>query len=91
MTDYTYEMEEEDDHLLYKLKDNFCASAIEDFKETSSVPEWLRENRSLFLSVTCQPPGFPRVVDCNLGEESFENIRRFGRLYETVDGIFQEY
>ena len=83
-------MKEDNDKLLFSVKDNLCAKAVEAFKETSSVPDWLRENRSLFLSVTYQPPGFPRVVDCNLEDESFENIRRFGRLYDTVDGVFQE-
>ena len=83
-------MKEDNDKLLYDVKDNLCAMAVEAFKKTSSVPDWLRENHSLFLSVTYQPPGFPRVVDFNLGEESFENIQRFGRLYETVVGIFQE-
>ena len=66
----------------YFVKDNLCAKAIDEFKETSSVREWLQKNRSHYLSVTYQPPGLPRIIDCNIGEERFENIRRFSDLYE---------
>jgi hypothetical protein len=66
----------------YFVKDNLCAKAIEEFKESSSVREWLQVNRSLYLSVTYQPPGLPRIIDCNIGDERFENIRMFGDLYE---------
>lgn len=83
-------MKNDKEHLHYTLNDKLCAKAIEAFKDTSSVKGWLQENRSLFDSVTLQPPDLPRIVAFNLGSEIFGNIRKFGRLYETIDDLFEE-
>jgi hypothetical protein len=78
-------MVEDKDQLRYAIRDNLCAKAIEEFKDTSSVPEWLQENRSLFDSISYQPPGLPRILDASIGGRIFENIQKFGRLYMAVD------
>ncbi len=83
-------MNDDNDLLHYTIKDNLCAKAVEEFKETSSVREWLDENRSLYHSVSYKPPGLPRVLACNIGGRRFENIRMFGGLYELVEGMFEE-
>jgi hypothetical protein len=77
-------MDDDNDLLCYRIKDNLCGKAVEEFKETSSVSEWLDENRSLYDSVTYQPLGHPRVLACNLGGRRFENIRIFGKLYDDL-------
>jgi hypothetical protein len=68
-------MEVQNQQPLYSTKDNLCAKAIVSFKVTSSVPEWLRENHSLFDAVTYQPIGLPGIVSSNLGDLEFGNIR----------------
>ncbi len=83
-------MNDNNDILRYTIKDTLCAKAVEEFKSTSSVREWLQENCLLYDSVTYQPPGLPRIMACNLGEQSFENIRKFGMLYDMVDSLFEE-
>jgi len=83
-------MVEDNDQLRYAIRDNLCAKAIEEFKETSSVAEWLQENRSLFDSISYQPPGLPRILDSSMGGRIFENIQKFGRLYMAVDTVFDE-
>ena len=83
-------MDDDNDLLRYTIKDNLCAKAIEEFKVTSSVSEWLKENRPLYNSVSYQPPGLPRVLACNIGGLRFENIRMFGELYEKANSLFDK-
>ena len=67
-------MEEQNQQPLYSAKDNLCAKAIESFKVTSSVPEWLRENHSPFDAGTYQPIGLPGILSSNLGHLEIGNI-----------------
>ena len=83
-------MDDDNDLLRYNIKDNLCAKAIEEFKKNTSVKEWLDKNRSLYDSVSYQPPGLPRIITCNFGGQEFGNIQNFGRLYMAVDIIFNE-
>lgn len=72
----------------YLIKDNQCEKAIDDFKTLSSVPEWLNQYSDLYNSVTIKPDGLPRITSINFGGESFENIRQFSKLYETVNSLY---
>jgi hypothetical protein len=80
-------MDDDNDLLRYTVKDNLCAKAIEEFKKTTSVSEWLQENRSLYHSVSYQPPGLPRIMAFNLRGTRFENIQNFGELYGRLDTL----
>ena len=83
-------MDNDNELLRYTIKDNLCAKAIEEFMDTSSVRDWLQENRLLYDSVSYQSPGLPRIVASNLGQEVFENILNFGRLYVALDIGYNE-
>ena len=77
------------ERLEYLIKDNECEEAIDEFKKLHSVPDWLSQYSELYYSITLQPEGRPRIVSCNYGGETFENIRLFGRLYDLVNSLFQ--
>ena len=78
-----------EERLEYLIKDNHCEKAIDDFKVLSSVPYWLSQHAELYHSMSIQPKGLPRITMSNLGGESFENIKRFARLYEMVNSLFE--
>ena len=78
-----------EERLEYLIKDNHCEKAIDDFKVLSSVPYWLSQNAAMYHSISIQPQGLPRITMSNLGGESFENIKRFARLYEMVNSLFE--
>lgn len=72
------------------IKDNFCRQAIDKFKNTSSVPEWLSVNSELFDSITIGPPGLPKIISFHFEDEVFEGIRKFGQLYGLVASLFED-
>ncbi len=41
----------------YLMKDNLCEKAIEDFKQSSFVLDWLNQYAELYNSVTIKPEG----------------------------------
>lgn len=73
----------------YLTKDTLCELAIEDFKELTSVPEWLSEYAELYNRVTYGSENRPRIADCHLGDETFENIQQFAHLYKAVNSLFK--
>ena len=77
------------DRIDYLIKNNLCKKAIDDFKVLSSVPYWLSQHAALYHSVSIQPKGLTRITMSNLGGESFENIKRFARLYDLVNSLFE--
>ena len=72
----------------YLIAQSHCLDAIEDFRFTTSVKEWLDQHADLYKSVTIAPAGLPAIVDSHFGGESFEGIKKFGSLYETVSSYF---
>lgn len=73
----------------YQIKEALCQSAIEEFKTLTSVPDWLHKHSDLFDSISIKPDGLPRITLSHLGDEPFENIQRFARLFETVDSLYK--
>jgi hypothetical protein len=71
------------------MKDVECESAIDNFKVTTSIPEWLVIYRDLYQSLLYGPDDLPKVVDMHFDGECFEGIRRFSLLYKTVLGVFE--
>jgi hypothetical protein len=72
----------------YINRDNLCAKAIENFKETSSVSNWLVLYAELFNSVSIKPEGLPRITAYHFQGEAFENIKKFARLYDEVNSLY---
>jgi len=72
----------------YVKRDNLCAKAIEDFKENSSVSDWLILYANLFNTVSIQPKGLPRITAFHFQNEAFENIKKFARLYNEVNALY---
>lgn len=76
------------DSIWYHWKNQECELALEEFREINSVPAWLEKHMELFLTVTMQPEGRPRIADIHLGDETFEKIRDFASLFEKVYALF---
>jgi hypothetical protein len=72
-----------------QIKEALCDTAIEEFKELSSVPAWLNRHSELFDSISIKPDGLPRITLSHLGDETFENIQRFARLFEIVVSLYK--
>jgi hypothetical protein len=66
-----------------------CISAINDLKSTNSVDDWVRRYEPLYHQIIIKPKGLPAIIDSHFGGESFDGIQKFGRLYETIKGIFE--
>jgi hypothetical protein len=73
------------DYLMTELE---CLAAIEAFKTTTTVPEWLTKYKELYRNITISPAGFPEIVDCHFGGETFEGIQKFGNLYQCISSLF---
>ena len=73
------------DYLITELE---CLEAIEAFKKTTSVPDWLINYKQLYTDITIAPEGLPEIIDANFGGVSFEGIKKFGWLYQTVRSVF---
>jgi hypothetical protein len=76
------------DQFDYMQTENECLAAIDAFKTTNSVKEWLKINESLFNQILIQPKDMPAIIDCHFGGQRYEGIKKFGHLYETVKGVF---
>jgi len=66
-----------------------CETAIEEFKTLTSVTDWLYKYSELFDSISVKPEGLPSIILSHLGDETFENIQRFGRLFEIVHSLYK--
>jgi hypothetical protein len=77
------------DRVDYLFVETECLSAIRELTTTCSVSDWISRHESLYRKIIIKPEGLPAVIDFNLGNDSFEGIRKFGRLYETLLGIFE--
>jgi hypothetical protein len=66
-----------------------CLSAINDLKSKNSVDDWVKRHEHLYQRIIIKPEGLPAIIDFNLGDESYIGIRKFGRLYEMIKGIFE--
>jgi hypothetical protein len=77
------------DRIDYLQAETECLSAINDLKSTNSVDAWVKRHEPLYQRIIIKPEGLPAIIDFNLGDESFLGIRKFGRLYETIKGIFE--
>lgn len=77
------------DRVDYLQVDSECMSAINDLKCTTSVDEWVKRYEPLYNQVIIKPKGLPAIIDSHFGGESFDGIQKFGRLYETIKGIFE--
>jgi len=75
--------------LEYQIKDALCEKALEEFKTLTSVPDWLYKHSDLFDAISVKPEGLPRIILSHLGDETFENIQRFARLFEIVDSLYK--
>ena len=73
------------DKLDYQNVETECLTAINELKTTISVSEWVSSHASPYEQIIIKPDGLPAVIDFNLGEDCFEGIRKFGRLYETIN------
>lgn len=73
----------------YLMKDNLCEKAIEDFKQSSFVLDWLNQYAELYNSVTIKPEGLPRITLSHFDGENFENIQKFAKLYKSVLSEFE--
>ena len=76
------------DSIWYNLKNQECELAFNEFSDINSVPAWLEKHMDLFLSVTLQPEGRPRIAMVHLGDEIFEKIRDFASLFQKVYALF---
>jgi hypothetical protein len=72
----------------YLIAQRHCLDAIEDFRSTTSVKEWLDRHADLYKRVTIAPDGLPAIVDSHFGGENFGEIQKFGLLYNTVKSVF---
>ena len=61
----------------YLVKDNLCIEAMVDFKNLTSVQDWVNIYRELFESINYVPEGYPKITDSNFDGESFVNIQSF--------------
>jgi hypothetical protein len=77
------------DRIDYLQVESECLSAINDLKSTNSVDDWVKQHEPLYQQIVIKPEGLPAIIDFNFGDESFIGIRKFGRLYETIKGIFE--
>lgn len=66
------------DHTDYLMTELDCLAAIEQFKETTSVPGWLNQNKILYQGITISPDGLPEIIDSPMGGETFEGIQKLG-------------
>jgi hypothetical protein len=73
----------------YQIKEAMCETAIEEFKTLTSVTDWLYKYSELFDSISVKPEGLPSIILSHLGDETFENIQRFGRLFEIVHSLYK--
>jgi hypothetical protein len=71
----------------YYTKSNKCEKALIELKSDISVPVWLLNNKSLFDKVTIRPEGLPTIVDANFNGTSFESIKKFVKLYESLSNL----
>lgn len=78
------------DRIDYQNVETECLSAIHDLTTTSSFEIWVSKYASLYEQIIIKPDGLPSVIDFNLGDDSFEGIRRFGHLFENVKRIFEQ-
>lgn len=81
-------MKSTNDLINYVIKDAICSEAIETFKQTSLISEWVSQQRELYYSIVYGPEGLPKLIDCHFEGKRFENIQRFGRLYEMIQSLF---
>ena len=77
------------DKLDYQNVEAECLFVINELKNTISVSNWVSSHASLYEQIIIKPDGLPAVIDFNLGDDSFEGIRKFGRLYELIKEIFE--
>lgn len=75
------------DHTDYLMTELDCLAAIEQFKETTSVPGWLSRYKDLYRDITISPAGLPEIIDSHLGGETFEGIQKFGNLYQNISSL----
>jgi len=73
------------DYIMNELE---CLAAIEAFKTTTSLPEWLSQYKELYRDITISPAGLPEIIDSHFGGETFEGIQKFGWLFKTVRTVF---
>lgn len=73
------------DYLMTELE---CLAAIEAFKKTTSVPEWVTQHKELYRDITISPEGLPEIIDSHFGGETYEGIQKFGWLFKTVRSVF---
>ena len=71
----------------YYAKSNQCEFAIKELKNILSVQEWLQKNQKLFEKVTISPAGLPIIADSNFNGTSFEEIKEFVKLYESLNTL----
>jgi hypothetical protein len=67
---------------------NECLLAINAFKTTNSVNEWLKMNESLYDQIVIKPSGLPSIIDFHFDGHRYDGIKKFGYLYQTVRGVF---
>jgi hypothetical protein len=72
----------------YVTRDNLCAKATEDFKETSSVSNLLMLYAKLFNAVSIKPKGLPRITAFHFQGEAFINIKKFAHLYDETNSLY---
>ena len=73
----------------YLKKDNLCKKAIEEYDDHASLHEWLVHHSDLYNSVTIKPEGLPLITSFHLGDDIFENIQQFVKLYSLVNSKFE--
>lgn len=71
----------------YYSKSNKCEKAIMELKSDISVPVWLMNNKILFDEVTIKPEGLPAIADANFSGTSFDGIKKFVKLYESLSNL----
>ena len=64
-----------------------CEKALLELKSNISVPVWLLNNKNLYNEVTIRPEGLPTIVDANFNGTSFEWIKKFFKLFESLSNL----
>jgi hypothetical protein len=59
----------------YLNAENECLTAIDHFKITSSVKEWLELNESLYSQIIIKPNGLPAIIDCHFDGQRYEGYK----------------
>jgi hypothetical protein len=77
------------EQLEFLIKDNQCYSAIDAFKETTSIKGWLNQYVELYNAVTIKPDGLPSITSSHFDGEAYENIQKFAHLYELINSLFE--